>query len=89
MTKQVNKNIELNEFRREYNSLRSRAIAQNITNLSVLSDYELFLWIIANTLNYGRDFKSSVNNALSHLEDRQNAIKVFSTSENDLIGGIK
>ena len=74
------------QFIKDYEILREKAIRENITNLNKLTDYELFLFITAKTINFGRTFNDSVTNALIHLENRENTIKLFNTEENDLMG---
>ena len=82
------KDITENKFKEDYNNLREKAVKNKITDLNLLSDYELFILIIAKTLNFGRNFKGSVKNSLIHLEDRKTAIKLFMELENLKYGRI-
>ena len=54
-----------NEIRAKHQKLGSK--------LKDLTDQELFIWIAGNTLDYGRSFNSSIENALYHMEDRKHA----------------
>lgn len=45
--------------------------------LKDLTDQELFLWIAGKTLDFGRDFESSISNAQYQMEDRTVAEQRF------------
>lgn len=80
--KPIDRNITFKEVNTDYNILRDYSLKNNITDLNLLNDYELFIFIVANTLNH-RDLKSSIKNALYHLENKENAIKCFSASDRE------
>jgi len=54
--------------------------------LNDLTDYELMVWIAGYTLDYGREWDKSIENAQYQLEDRQEAIERFSGKSTDLLG---
>ena len=62
-----------------YNSVCAKYLAQDCTDLSVLSDYELIVYITGKTIKFGRGFYPSLENAEYHLKNRDDAIKIFNT----------
>jgi len=82
--------ITEDELRSEYNTMRERALAQPECNgkdhLESLTDRELFIFITAKTMIYGRSFKDSKANAACQIrrtEDRADVIKRFSRSKSN------
>lgn len=69
------------EFERDYNETRDRlcklgkVTIEQLNNL--LTDNDVYLLIIGKTLNFGRDFESSMDNALVHCENMQKARQIF------------
>ena len=54
--------------------------------LKDLTDSELLIWIAGRTYAFGRDWESSVSNAMYHLRDRTRAEKMFSIKRIDTLG---
>jgi hypothetical protein len=54
--------------------------------LKDLTDSELLIWIAGQTYKFGRDWESSVSNAMYHLRNRTKAEKMFSTRRVDTLG---
>ena len=67
---------------KEYNELRDKALAAPNTNgreyLQSFSDHDLKVFIAGKTMQHGRDFKGSWENATIHMKNRDRAIKSFS-----------
>ncbi len=79
MTKEISTKIQtmdLTEVISTYNNICTKHKNNNNT-LQDLTDRELAIWITGQTLNYGRDLKDSIDNALCHIEDRAKAEKLF------------
>ena len=51
------------------------------SKLSDLSNTELTIYIAGETLNHGRSFEGSMDNAKLHMEDRTKAEKLFGTTD--------
>ena len=69
----------------KYNAICSRHLPLK-HKLPDLSDNELFVWITAKTLDYGRSLLDSIENAELHMRDRKRAERLFSIKENDYLG---
>lgn len=54
--------------------------------LSRFSDIELLAYIALATFAWGRSWNSAIENAQSHLLNRDKAIKLFGTQQQDLLG---
>lgn len=70
LNKPINKNITFREVNIDFKIILE--YVKNNRNLTFkdFSDYELFIYSIIDTYNFGRSFKDSVENALCHLTDR-------------------
>ena len=73
------------ELLEKYNQLCGTHL-KKCSTLKDLTDSELLIWIAGRTYSYGRDWKSSIANAKTHLRDRKKAEKLFSTKETDMLG---
>ena len=85
LNKPINKDITYIEVNKDYKIIldyvkQNKDINKNLS-FNDFSDYELFIYSIIDTCNYGRGFKDSVLNALSHLENKQNYIKLLVTPD--------
>ena len=69
----------------KYNTLNKKHLKKG-SQLSDLSDIELFIWIAGKTYKYGRSFQDSINNAAAHIKNRPRAEKLFGITESDLLG---
>ena len=68
----------------EYNTICKEYLKKE-SELSDLTDHELFIWIAGQTVRFGRDLKASLENAKCLMQDRQKAEKLFSLENIDLL----
>jgi hypothetical protein len=68
---------------KEYHQICS--IHKGKSLLSDLTDHELFIFIAADTLAYGRTLEGSIDNATYHMKNRSRAEKLFGTKINDYL----
>jgi hypothetical protein len=69
--------------------LQKKYQSSGLTGREILSKFtneELTAFIALATFAYGRSWNSSLENAQYHITEREKAIKLFSTKENDLMG---
>jgi len=64
----------------------SKSKKSGIEILKSLSDTELTAFIAIDTMNYGRKWNDSIDNALFHMQNRSRAEKLFGTSNSDFLG---
>jgi len=63
--------ISIKEVNAHYKKLIEFARENPKATFRDFSDFDLFIFSIVDTYNFGRSFKDSVNNALAHLEDKE------------------
>lgn len=85
INKPINKNITSQEVNKDYKLIlefvkKNKDINKNLS-FKDFNDYELFIYSIIDTYNFGRSFKESVNNALSHLGNKEGYIKLLTTPD--------
>ena len=67
----INPNITIKEVNESFKLIRERAKNNPKMTFKDFSDYELFIYSIIDTCNFGRSFQDSVKNALCHLKDNE------------------
>lgn len=86
LNKQINSNITYQEVNKDLKLMKEYINKQQNLTFKDLSDYELFIYSIIDTCNYGRKFKDSVENALSHLstlENKEEYLKLLTTIDKE------
>ncbi len=58
------------------------------TDLASLTDRELFVFIAVKTMDYGRSFHDSIENAITHMKTRSHAEELFSNELTDCFGAV-
>ena len=81
------KNYTRQELLEAYNAISKRVKAAPNKpadeTLAEMSDEDLFVFVAARTLLYGRALEAALGNAESHMKDRERCIKVFAGGGND------
>ena len=81
INKPINKNITYQEVNKDFKAILDYVKKNKDINKTLsfkdFSDYELFIYSIIDTCNYGRSFKDSVLNALCHLENKQQYLNLL------------
>ena len=67
LTEKDLKNVTFKQIKEDYEILRNFAIKNNIKTIENLNKYELFIFLTVDTLNFGRNLKDSIENALCHV----------------------
>jgi len=73
-----------NDLRIAFNKLCDKAKKENWQNLEKMTNSELLIFIAGKTLNHGRNWKDSIENAKYHLENPKKARLQFSTKTIDI-----
>jgi len=80
------KNISIKEVNKEYKLILKRVKKYKINSFKLFSNNELFIYCIIDTLNYGRNFKDSLNNALYHFKNKdtiKNYLGLLTTTDKE------
>ena len=73
LNKTINPQITIKEVNKDFKIILNYVKNnKNINSFKYFSDYELFIYCIIDTFNYGRNFKDSLVNALIHLKNKNN-----------------
>lgn len=86
LNKPIDKDISIKEVNTDFKIMTEYLKNKGHLTFKDFSDYELFIYSIIDTYNFGRSFKDSVKNALIHLSDKEhkeNYIKLLITPDRE------
>lgn len=72
LNKPISKDIKPIEVNADFKIILEYVKNHREKTFKDFSDYELFIYSIIDTYNFGRSFKDSVENALCHLSNQEN-----------------
>lgn len=81
LNKTIKKDITIKEVNEDFKIILEFAKKNKTKTIKDLSDYEIFIYCIIDTCNYGRSFKESVQNALIHLENKERYLNLITTPD--------
>lgn len=86
LNKPIDEDISIKEVNKDFKTITEYLKNKGYLTFKDFSDYELFIYSIIDTYNFGRSFKDSVKNALIHLSDKEhkeNYIKLLITPDRE------
>jgi len=71
LNKPIDKDISINQVNLDFKTILEYLKIHRDKTFKDFSDYELFIYSIIDTYNFGRSFQDSIKNALFHISDRE------------------
>jgi len=87
----INNELELIQKYNELESVISKLAKKFPSSFDVLrhlTDEQLSLFIAGRTLAFGRDWEASIANGEYHIKNRERAIRLFGSKQDDLLGAV-
>lgn len=83
LNKPIRDDISIKDVNTDFKAITEHLKGKGHLTFKDFSDYELFIYCITDTYNFGRSFKDSVKNALYHLENKEKYLNLLITPDKE------